>query len=175
MESKVPPGVTGEGPIHGLIGPYSVSLVGDAEGNPVGGYGWRTIEKPGNFRPVRINCRDNPGPKSMRRNCLAGYDEQGHKVAYANSGCKDVWWDERGVQRGGSKQNTGCRFNFQFGINTDVGIYYNFTVDANGTKGGCPAIEAPIPCHECGSPIINSCPKSTLAPDGEQLKDLVEN
>ena len=112
--------------------------VGNGNGEPVGGYGFRAHcaelwdapdGGPCFFRPINPSCPDgNPNAADFRKNCFGSIDSAGNIKLRNDECCKNAQIDDRGVQRGGCSFHD-CGFDLHFLLNMEMGLYYNITVD----------------------------------------------
>ena len=126
---------------------------GDAEGNPLSLTNWRvhcnrlwntTDGGPCFVRPTMPTCpEDNPNAALLQDDCFDGFDEQGDRKVKDIECCEGVSFSEDGIQLGGScgGAKTSCRFNVQFALPYELGLYNKLTYDSVTRRPlGCPGI-----------------------------------
>ena len=111
------------------------------------------------FRPTAISCSSRKGGSGdLAVTPCFKIDEDGNYVKKTGPArkwkrkeyedlCKDATIDEQGIQHGGELFNTWrspkklCGFGTtksEFALNSEIGFYYNFTVDEYHRPRGCP-------------------------------------
>merc|ERR1711874_727338 len=186
------------------------TAVGDIHGNPVATRAWRitcqnnwnlTEGGPCFFRPTKAAGFGGPNKGVMMKSCWNGNDEDGKPTVRKNDGfCKDVWFDERGVQHGSKRTRSGSYSKTEkgfgvglgsnmFALNYEIGLYKKFDIDPEHLRPvGCQNMKMDNPEYKRwierlrarnpedkfkGGPVVD-CDLNDYAPDGEPLHKITE-
>jgi len=189
------------------------TAVGDIHGNPVATLAWRIVCQnnwnlteggPCFFRPLKSDDFNARNKGVMMKRCFNGNDENGKPTVIQNNRfCKDVWFDDRGVQHGserthrkpnngnkGDKEEFGVSFGSNmFGLNYEIGFHKKFDIDHEHQRPvGCKNMKMDNPDYSKWIERLRArfpedqwkagppveCDLNDYAPDGEPLYKITE-